>query len=95
MAKKKLTITIDNGRAEAIEGLVSSSAAGPGSVSAWIEDAVAAKLEQAERAQRALDWIVARAQAEHPGEWEKALEAVRASDERHGFTSGGEGQSAA
>jgi hypothetical protein len=95
MAKKKLTITIDNGKVEAIEGIVSSSSAGASSVSAWIEDAVAAKLEKAERAERAVEWLVARAQAEHPGEWEQALEAVRAADERHGFTSAGEGQTAA
>ncbi|MEW2527525.1 hypothetical protein [Streptomyces sp. NPDC047071] len=96
MAKKKLTITIDNGKVAAIEGLVAASPAGAGSVSAWIEEAVTARLEQAERAERAVEWLVSRAQAEHPGEWEQALAAVRAADERHGFTTGsGEGQSAA
>ncbi|MEV7525616.1 hypothetical protein [Streptomyces sp. NPDC091371] len=94
MAKKKLTITIDTDKVAAIEKFLQSSPAG--SVSAWIEDAVSAKLDQAERADRAVRWLVDRAREEQqPGEWEKALAAVEAADRRHGFTGPEQEQSAA
>ncbi|MFJ3520688.1 MULTISPECIES: hypothetical protein [unclassified Streptomyces] len=92
MAKKKLTITIDTDKVAAIEKVLQASPAG--SVSAWIEDAVSAKLDQAERADRAVRWFVDRAREENPGEWEKVLAAVEAADRRHGFT-GDQEQSAA
>jgi predicted LPLAT superfamily acyltransferase len=98
MAKKKVTITIDEDKVKAIESILSAGspdAAPSSSVSGWIEDAVASKLERAERADRAVQWLVDRAQSEHRGEWEQALEAVRAADARHGFTSIEQGQSAA
>ncbi|MGW7333914.1 hypothetical protein ACWGIU_36000 [Streptomyces sp. NPDC054840] len=93
MAKKKLTITIDTDKVAAIEKVLQASPAG--SVSAWIEDAVSAKLDQAERADRALRWFVDRARNEQPGEWEKALAAVEEADRRHGFTGPDREQSAA
>ncbi|CAM5539401.1 hypothetical protein [Streptomyces abikoensis] len=87
MAKKKITITLEEHKVAEIERLVTAgSREGAASTSSWIEEAVTAKLEQAERAQRAVDWLVARAKEENPGDWEAALEAVRAADERRGFT---------
>ncbi|MFJ6784397.1 hypothetical protein [Streptomyces yangpuensis] len=92
MAKKKITITIDTDKVAAIEHFVQGSPAS--SVSAWIEDAVSAKLHQTERADRALRWLVDRAREENPGEWEQALAAAEAADRRHGFA-GDQEQSAA
>ncbi|MBA4860762.1 hypothetical protein ABT009_34995 [Streptomyces sp. NPDC002896] len=89
MAKKKVTITIDSDRLAAIEEI-----AGKGQVSGWIDEAVKAKLEQAERAQRAIDWFAGRARTEHPGQWDTALEAVREADARRGYPAA-QGQSAA
>ncbi|MFF1344324.1 hypothetical protein ACFVYT_42150 [Streptomyces sp. NPDC058290] len=93
MAKKKVTITIDTDKVAAIESILQSSPAG--SVSAWIEEAVSAKLDQAERADRAVRWFADRARDENPGEWEKVLAAVEAADRRHGFTGPDQEQSAA
>jgi predicted transcriptional regulator len=82
MASKKVTITLDEGVVAAVDEL-----AGPNSSrSAFIEKAVAAQLEKAQRAQRAVQWFADRARAEHPGEWEEALEAVKAADKRRGYT---------
>ncbi|MGW1076430.1 hypothetical protein [Streptomyces sp. NPDC002537] len=95
MAKKKITITLDERKVAEVERLVSASSRDEAaSTSAWIEDAVTAKLAQAERAQRAVDWLVDRAQAENPGGWDAALAAVKAADERRGFASA-EGKHAA
>ncbi|MEV6955551.1 hypothetical protein [Streptomyces sp. NPDC051183] len=93
MAKKQVTITIDADKVEAIEAMVKESPAG--SVSAWIEDAVSAKLDRAERAARAVDWLVDRAREERTGDWEQALAAAEAADHRHGFAGTGPEQSAA
>ncbi|MFG2989184.1 hypothetical protein ACGFZK_07785 [Streptomyces sp. NPDC048257] len=93
MAKKKVTITLDTDKVTAIEDILKSSPSG--SISGWIEDAVSAKLDQAERAARALDWLVERARQENPGEWEKALAAVEDADRRRGHTGPGQEQSAA
>ncbi|MGW7435321.1 hypothetical protein [Streptomyces sp. NPDC054849] len=83
MAKKKVTVTIDTDKVAVIESILRASP--DGSVPAWIEDAVSAKLDQAERADRAVRWFAYRAREENPGEWEKALAAAEAADRRHGF----------
>jgi predicted transcriptional regulator len=81
MASKKVTITLDEGTLAAVDEL-----AGPrGSRSAFIEEAVADRLARAERARLAVQWLADRARAEHPGEWEGALEAVGAADVRRGY----------
>jgi metal-responsive CopG/Arc/MetJ family transcriptional regulator len=82
MASKKVTITLDEGVVATVDEL-----AGPiSSRSAFIEEAVVEKLEKAQRAQRAVQWFADRARAEHSGEWEEALEAVKAADRRRGYT---------
>ncbi|MGW7003690.1 hypothetical protein ACWGCW_12880 [Streptomyces sp. NPDC054933] len=82
MAKKKITITIDEEKLADLARLTKPSGQ---SASAWIEDAVTAKLERAERAERAVEWLVSRAREEHPAGFEEALAAVKAADERRGY----------
>jgi hypothetical protein len=83
MAKKKITITIDEDKLGDLERLTAASGE---ATSAWIEDAVTAKLQRAERALRAVQWLVGRAQQEHPEGFEEALATVQATDERRGYT---------
>jgi predicted transcriptional regulator len=81
MAKTKVTISLDEATVAAVDQL-----AGSGTTrSAFIETAVAERLHKAERAQRALTWLAERAQNEHPGQWDAAMEAVRAADSRRGY----------
>jgi Arc/MetJ-type ribon-helix-helix transcriptional regulator len=83
MAKLKVTITLDETTVAAVDQLVGS---GPdANRSAFIETAVAERLQKAARAQRALEWLTAHSQGEHPGEWDAAMEAVRAADARRGY----------
>jgi predicted transcriptional regulator len=85
MASKKVTITLDEDTVAAVDSL-----AGDGNRSSFIEKAVSDRLERAVRARRAIDWLAERAKAEHPGEWDDALEAVKAADKRRGYDTGAE-----
>ncbi|GAB2579544.1 hypothetical protein GCM10027168_10520 [Streptomyces capparidis] len=81
MATRKVTITLDEDVVAAVDKLTG----GLGSRSAFIEAAVADRLERAERAQRAVDWFAERARREDPDAWEQALEAVLAADSCRGY----------
>ena len=87
MASKKVTITLSEETVASVDRL-----AGQGARSAFIEAAVTDRLERAVRAQRAVDWLAARAEGEDPEGWQAALAQVRAADARRGYTPSGDGQ---
>lgn len=90
MATRKVTITLPEETLSSVDRL-----AGPGARSAFIEAAVTDRLERAERAQRAVDWLAAKAEAADPQAWETALEQVRQADARRGYPDrSGQGQAA-
>jgi Arc/MetJ-type ribon-helix-helix transcriptional regulator len=80
MATKKITISLP----EAVIGAVDALAP-DGNRSAFIEAAVADRLERAERARRAVKWLANRARTEDPDGFEQAMEAVMAADRRRGY----------
>jgi predicted transcriptional regulator len=87
MATKKVTITLPEETLASVDRL-----AGHGARSAFIEAAVADRLDRAERAQRAVDWLAAQAEAADPKAWGAALEQVAQADARRGYTPNGDGQ---